>query len=305
MGFNVVTLAITVRTDDFQTLATKLPLSGNVFSDISRRLCCRSSGVECKYCSTRLSCSWQILFGQVLTSDIDALRRHQKPPLPFVFTFPQPGLNPKNVNEFTCDLTVIGTAIPHIYLLIQAFCELLSNGMNDHAAEIVAVSCRDFQGNLQNSSGCSRFDGLVPLDLTIVSTEDIQRSFEWGKNEIRLHLTSPLRLVEDGRPQTHFNFSRFARSVMRRASSLSFYYGESGFDWEFKELTRLIDEVVCIEDRFRFFKHKNLQLSGNVGSGCFVGDFSRIGPVLSIGSYVHTGKGASYGLGAYNITSAQ
>jgi len=301
MGLNLVNLAVSIRSDNCFKLASVLLRAGGAFSTVCRRLCCDSSERGCVCCSKRASCSWLSLFGQELTCDPAALKRHQKPPLPFMFTFPMPVTERSAEDILLCELVVFGSAIAHTSLLLQGLAELLSNATWQPAAEIVSVACRDYQGTLQDSASATA--RLLPEELVIMSMEGLLESRIWSTTEICLACVSPLRLMQDGHITSRFEFGCFARSVMRRVSSLSYYYGENELDWDFKELSRLIDDVICAEDGFRFMKHPQNQLSGIIGTGCFIGDFTRIHPFLVIGTFAHTGKGATFGMGAYEIIS--
>jgi hypothetical protein len=200
-------------------------------------------------------------------------------------------------------LVVIGSAIAHTQLLLQGFAELLIQNTYQLKAEICSVACRDYLGQIQKTASVTVPNSL-PTELVVASMDGILESRVVDNTELDLKFTSPLRLIEDGRPLARFEFGRFARSVMRRVSSLSYYYGECELDWDFKELSRLIDNVICTEDAFTFSKHPKIQLSGIVGFGCFLGEFRLLIPFLVIGSLVHTGKGATYGLGAYEVISS-
>lgn len=306
MGFNLVNLAITVRSDDASRLCCCLPLLGKEYAAACRSIACRWPERTCDTCSTQETCGWHLVFGQKLTSDPAALKRHQKPPLPFVFSFPMPGDVPEAHNEMVGGLVVIGQAISHLGLLLEGFAELLSGSSNPVPAEILQIACRDYQGSIQHSAGdlaVSRTGSLVPENLVIASTEGLLESRAWGGSELRIRLLSPLRLLEDGRPVTRFDFSRFVRSVMRRVSSLSYYYGESELDCDYKEMSRQVDDVICTDAHFRYLNLANKKMTGIIGYGSFLGDFSLLLPFIVIGSYVHVGKGASFGMGAYELFS--
>jgi hypothetical protein len=250
------------------------------------------------------TCGWHLVFGQKLTSDPAALKRHQKPPLPFVFSFPIVELFSENQKNIVCGLVVVGPAIQYLEMLLSGFAELLSGALSEIPSEIIQIACRDYQDIVQPTSAgleSIRSGNLVPGNLVIVSTEGLLESRIWGGTELHIRLKSPLRLFEDSRPVVQFDFSRFARSVMRRVSSLAFYYGEREFDCDFKELSRQIDDIICAEDHFYFTNSKNKKMTGISGYGSFTGDFSRLVSFLVIGSYVHTGKGSSFGMGAYEV----
>ncbi|MBC8018389.1 MAG: CRISPR system precrRNA processing endoribonuclease RAMP protein Cas6 [Verrucomicrobia bacterium] len=304
MGFNLVNLAITVRADDVSRLRFCLPLLGKEYAAACRSLSCHRPERTCETCSAQESCGWYLVFGQKLTPDPAALKRHQKPPLPFVFSFPMLEGYSDAHKEIECGLVVIGQAIPHLGMLLDGFTELLSGGLSPFPAEVIQIACRDYQGFVQHVSGdhgFARSGNLAPENLLIASTEGLLESRTWGGSDLHIRLLSPLRLLKNGHLVGRFEFSLFARSVMRRVSSLAYYYGESEFDCDFKELSRQVDDVVCTDDHFCYANVKNRKLTGLSGYGSFLGDFSRLMPFLVIGSYLHTGKGSSFGMGAYEL----
>lgn len=304
MGFNLVSLAITLRTDNPVRLKNSLPLLGKDYASACRSLSCRWLERSCATCSSQEVCGWNLLFGQKLTSDPAALKRHQKPPLPFVFSFPMLDLISDADKEIVCGLVVIGPAISHLEMLLNGFAELLLCGSSQLTAEIVNIACRDYQGSVQSSAlaaGLVRSGKLTPDNLLIASTEGLLESRTWNNSDLKLRLLSPLRLIEDNRQINRFEFSRFARSVMRRVSSLAYYYGESEIACDFKELTQQVEDVICTDDHFCYSNNNNKKISGIIGFGTFLGDFSQLMPLLVIGSYVHTGKGSSFGMGAFEV----
>jgi CRISPR-associated endoribonuclease Cas6 len=304
MGFNLVNLAITVRAAEASRLRFCLPLLGKEYAAACRSLSCHWPERACETCSAQESCGWYLVFGQKLTPDPAALKRHQKPPLPFVFSFPMLNVYSGARKEIECGLVVIGQAIPHLGMLLDGFAELLSGGLSPVPAEVIQIACLDYQGSIQHVSGdhgFARSGNLVPENLLIASTEGLLESRTWDSSDLHIRLLSPLRLLKNGHPVGRFEFSHFARSVMRRVSSLAYYYGESGFGCDFKELSRQVDDVICTDDHFCYTNDKNSKLTGISGYGSFLGNFSRLMPFLVIGSYVHTGKGSSFGMGAYDV----
>jgi hypothetical protein len=108
-------------------------------------------------------------------------------------------------------------------------------------------------------------------------------------------------LFDDGHLLHNFDFSRFAKSLLRRVSSLAYYYGRYEFSCDYKELSRQADAVICAENHFILATDRNRRMSGLVGDGSFRGDFSGLLPFLTAGLYVHTGKGSSFGMGGYEL----
>lgn len=309
MGFNLVNLVITVRTADAAHFRSCLPLLGKEYAAACRSLSCHWPERVCETCSRHEGCAWYLVFGQKLSSDPSALKRHQKPPLPFAFTFPEVEPLSGMHRDFECGLVVIGQAISQLNMLLKGFAELLSGRSFPVPAEIIRIESRDYQGSVPCAAEDQRNvrpgdlvpANLVPANLVIASTEGLLESRSWIGSNLHLRLLSPLRMLEDGVVASRFEFSRFARSVMRRVSSMAYYYGENEFDCDFKELSRLVKDVVCTDYHFSTADAKNRKLTGIIGSGTFSGEFSLLMPFLVIGSYIHTGKGSSFGMGAYEL----
>jgi hypothetical protein len=241
-----------------------------------------------------VSCAWNLVFGQKLSTDPSALKRFQKPSLPFIFTFPSRHL-PDKPTEIECGLVVIGTAIQGLEMLLEGFNEILF----PLAAEILLVGTRDYQGaihSLGDGSGINR-----PENLVVLSNKDLLENRCRPGDCIRIQLISSLRLFEDGRLQSAFNFSRFARTLLRRVSSLAYYYGACEYNFDFKELSAQADAVICTDNHFFVTSGQSRKLSGLTGYGSFSGDFSGLIPFLAAGLYVHVGKGASFGMGRYEL----
>jgi hypothetical protein len=304
MGFNFVNLAITVRANDAVSLKNYLPILGKEFAEACRSLSCRWPDRECDSCSAQDVCNWFFVFGQKLSPDPAALKRHQKPPLPFVFSFSWLDFPAEAHNDIVIGLIVVGRAIQQLDLLLNGFAALMSSGMSPVSAEITSIECRDYQGAVQanaHDTGVLRSGYLIPKNLAIVSTEGLMESRTWTGSNLQIQLLSPLRFFENSRPVVRFEFSRFARSVMRRVSSLAYYYGENEFDCDFKEISRQIEDVICTDDHFIYKGDKNKRISGITGYGSFLGDFGRLEQFLVIGSYVHAGKGSTFGMGGYKV----
>jgi hypothetical protein len=295
MNFNLINLVITVRTDDAFQLCHCLPLLGNEFAAACRKISCLTTARDCDSCSRQASCAWNLVFGQKLSTDPSALKRFQKPSLPFIFTFPSRQSLPDKPTEIECGLVVIGTAIQGLEMLLEGFNEILF----PLAAEILLVGTRDYQDTvhlLAKGSGINCSENLI-----VLSSKDLLGNCCWTGSCIRIQLVSSLRLIEDGRLQGAFNFSRFARTLLRRVSSLAYYYGACEYNFDFKELSAQADAVICTDNHFFVTSGENRKLSGLSGYGSFSGDFSGLMPFLAAGLYVHIGKGATFGMGRYEL----
>jgi len=299
MEFNLVNIAITVQTDNALGFQQCLPNLFREFSSVFKGIACRCPARVCDQCSGKENCAWFIVFGQKLSVDPDALKRHQKPPLPFVFSLPVLPETVENDIMLECGLVVIGRAIQYLEVFLEAFAGLLASDFCPVSAKVIQAGSRDFQGDvlpIANSYGIMR-----PEDLIVLSAEGLLESRTWSCSEFGIRFLSPVRLIENGRPLVRFDFNRFIRSLMRRVSALAYYYCEFEFDCDYKELSRQAETIVCTEDHFCQAIGNNSKTNGITGYGTFCGDVFGLMPFLILGTYLHTGKAASFGMGQYEL----
>ncbi len=291
---NLARLELTVQADTPANVLRRLPLLGGRFAAVCRELVCTRADQACGRCGVSHTCGWHRLFSQELATDPAELKLHQKPPLPFTFSFPTV------VNEgddIVVGLVVVGTAINHLDLLLEGFSRLVS----EMSARVAAVDSLDYQGTPTSWIAGGRI--VHPENLVVLSAGGVQENRSLCGSRLRLELLTPLRLLEQGRLRTTFDFGLFARTLMRRISSLAYYYGECTFATDFTELARQVNGVVCLDYSFQNAPAESRKLSGIGGSGLFEGDFTGIIPFLVLGELLHVGKGAAFDLGRFALTA--
>lgn len=299
MNFNLIHITISVGTPDPSSLMFLLMNSGGRFSEACREGYCRWPARTCECCSRNCDCVWYSVFGQELSTDPDVIRRHQKPPLPFAFSF-QPHVE---ACLLECRLVVIGRAIQTLEMLLQGFTEILAGLTGRVQGKIVAVATRSNQGDALPLG-----DGACishPENLMVLSAADMLEKNDWGNRHVAIRVSSPLRIVMDGRPNRTFDFSLFLRSIIRRVSALSSYYGDCELDCDFRYLSILSENIDSVAKSFTYdhMPGGSRRLAGVVGEGHFSGKLDEVMPFLIIGTYVNVGKGASFGMGHYSLTT--
>jgi len=291
---NLARLELTIQADAPAHVLSGLPLLlGNTFSATCRELVCTGTDQACSTCSSAHTCGWHRLFSQELALDPAELKLHQKPPLPFVFSFP-PDVH--EAEDIVIGLVAVGSAINQLSLLLAGFTRLVS----ELSSRVVAVDSLDYQGAPSSWIAGGRI--VHPENLVVLSAGGVQGNRLLYGNRLRIELITPLRIMELGRLRASFDFGLFARTLMRRISSLAYYYGECTFSVDFTELARQANRVVCLDYSFQNVRADIKKLSGIGGSGVFEGDFTGIMPFLVLGELLHVGKGAAFGLGQYTLT---
>ncbi len=261
------------------------------FEDAYRRsLSCRRG--ECTGCGSGRGCSYPAAFGQVIAKDPEAVRRHQKPPLPFVFQFPVLSPVPNRGRTFELGLNLIGSAVQNVFCYIRAVEQLIE--MKKGA--LVAIEAESPGGTRTpvkagDHPALPLLSGLEPASTGPLSTETVSIS-----------LLTPLKLMHEGRLLKIFTFSQFARCLMRRVSSLSYHYEGAEPSLDYRWLSQSSASVVTLESDCRFASWSG-RPAGIVGTARFHGDLEPFHLLLQLGMATHLGKGASFGFGAYRVDS--
>lgn len=125
--------------------------------------------------------------------------------------------------------------------------------------------------------------------------------------EITLEFLTPVRLTIQGNLADRPEFHILIRNLLRRVSSLLYFY--HGYEWQadFAEIIRKAEEIKLSANGTRWLdweryssRHDTkLKLGGLVGKATYRGPLADFRPLLKLGELVHVGKGAVFGLGKY------
>jgi hypothetical protein len=304
LDFSFVHLCFTIHTRDISSLVSYLYRSGPDFAEAFRRLVCPRMSLECSGRPGCAECPYRVLFSQQLGADPSAVRCHQKPPLPFIFSFPACGDVSKQANEFTCTLALVGKAFNHTTEFINAFRSLLVTGHKAGLfaeAAVVLVESLDFHGN---PTAVARGE-VVPDtgSLVILDAQGVVDSRCQPTDAVGVTFITPLKLAKTGKIMCSFDAGQFVRSLMRRVSALTYYYCGYEMRDNFREYAHAANRIELLEDNFFYADagRRSQALSGVMGDGVLNGDFNDLMPFLALGEYLHLGKGASYGMGHYRL----
>jgi len=253
-----------------------------------KALSCRR--LDCVGCLSGAGCPYPANFGQKIARDPEAVRRHQKPPLPFVFQFPilPPAPNRGRTLEFA--LTLVGSAVQEASCYIAAV-RLLLEGMR---AAVIRVEAESPGG------GRAAVPAGAHPALPLLSPLDPTLSGPLPPESAAVCLLTPLKLMHEGRLLKSFTFSQFARALMRRVSSLAYYYEGAEPQLDYRWLSQRSEEVqtVCSDCRFVSWGGRP---AGVIGTARFSGDLEPFHLLLQLGLATQLGKGASFGFGSYRI----
>jgi len=253
-----------------------------------RAVSCRRA--DCSGCCSADRCPYPENFGQHLALDPDAVRRHQKPPLPFVFRFPALLPLPNGGSSFECSLTLFGSAVHHLPYFVTAV-QLLLEDMQI-ALEKVEAECPG--GGREPVA-----DGDQPA-LPLLSALDPTGAGPLPSDRLTIDFLTPLKLTHEGRLVRRFSFAEIARVLMRRVSSLAYYYEGVELPLDYRWLSSAAGSIKTVGSTCRLESWSG-RPAGLVGSTTFAGDLEPFHLLLQLGTATHLGKGASFGFGAYRL----
>lgn len=246
------------------------------------------------------SCAVLQTFSQAMSPDPEAVRRYQKPPLPFVLALPLLPPPPNRGSTVEFGITLAGTAITHLPIYLAALRGMFKPGMPGRRlpASLIEVASVDYQGRrtpLLGASGAESLDRLVCL-----SAEGVLETSVLPAERITLEFVTPLRLMQDGRPLRELEFSPLLRALLRRVSAMAYYYGGNELAADYRWLSARSQLIETESAECHWVEWSN-RLCGLTGSVTFAGDLSEFHPFLLLGAYLQVGKGAAFGLGRYRI----
>lgn len=249
-------------------------------------------------CTGGSACPCRTLFDQNLSSDPAALRRYQKPPLPFAFNIPLLPGRSAGGGEVELSLVIVGEAINHIELFVRAVRSMFDNpGMFSgwRAGNIEASSGDGSRADILAGGTAPGFSSLPLLSFDEILSQDYPSC-----SRITVEFLTPLRLLHKGAPLREIRFSALAGALFRRVSSLAYYYGKEELTHDFKWLSERSREIVSTH-RDLLWVNRGGGLQGVEGVAEFSGELAEFIPFLSLGSLLNAGKGAAYGMGSYRF----
>lgn len=269
------------------------------FQDAFRRVAgCGERG--CERCGRAGECPFHIIFSQALSSDPEAVKRHQKPPLPFAFRFPVLPSAPNRGKTFEVGLTMVGSATRYAAEFAKSLALYL--GSDEAGSPVAAIEQVDSVGYFGERSPWTGWreggeGGETPVLLTAGSLCDTTLLGE----RVALSIVTPLKIIQEGRPLQTFSFSPFFRTLMRRISALASSYGEGEMSADFPWLSRLSEAVSVSDSSIRWAEWRGGKISGLMGDAVLSGGLEELIPFLLLGECVNVGKGAPFGLGRFEL----
>ncbi len=301
MDLNLLHLVFSLTIDGMVTDSFYLFDLSRRFPRAFREVTCGRTA-PCDDCSETTGCRWFPLFGRQLSTNPEAVRRHQKPPLPFVFAPPLLAPGPRAAADLEIRLTLVGSAINHAGDFIRGVkrCYDDVGGGSKLLITLDGVSSRGVHDESSWVKTTKR--GELTGEFRILAADDISGKPAGDNKELPLIFLTPFRQLREGRLLRTPDASAFLRGLIRRVSSLAAAYGEREPDGDFRLLAELSRDIKLTRNALFFVPATGSSRGGVQGSVSLSGNLTPFLPYLFLGEYLHAGKGASWGYGQYQLT---
>jgi len=281
-----------------------------------KKVVCALKSKECPECLLREKCVYSYIFETPPPPTSRLMRKYTAAPHPFVLCPPLEDdrvYEPNEVLQF--HLTLIGKAIDYLPYFIYTFEELgemgLGKGRGKFAiekVEAIRTAERSKAGEKEKTviySGKEKI--LRNLDNILIYWN--HQSFAPAPPTLHLIFLTPTRLKFEGDLTSDLKFHILFRNLLRRISLLSYFHCGEELEVDFRGLIKESEAIQTKKSNLRWYdwerysgrQDTRMKLGGFIGRVTFSGALDSFWPYLSLGEFIHVGKGSSFGLGKYEI----
>ncbi len=283
---------------------------------ILKRVSCSSKESRCPECLLRPSCPYGVIFESGPGPGAQRLRNFEQVARPFVL---RPPMDPRQVikpgEEVEFSLVLIGRAVEYLPYFLVVFRELGQEGFGIRKDGKRGQAHLQLVTAVQPITGAEErvYDGtsgrVHNVDL-VVRGEDLQQwSLGLPRHALTLEFLTMTRLQHEEHLVRVPHFHMLVRALLRRYSTLSYFYHGQAPDLDFKGLIARAEAVVTEPQTIKWVNWQRysarqkaaMNLGGLVGKVRYRGELEPFLPLLAFGWLVHVGKNSTFGLGQYRF----
>jgi hypothetical protein len=270
-----------------------------------KRLVCVMRLRPCEDCPLEHSCIFPTVFAARPDEDAQKMRRYERVPNPFVLHQIHPRRTTVGPEDrVVLELGLVGRACRQIAYLVRALDQAGEGGIGPDRGRLGLRAVTPVEApwaplELEPASQAIRAEGSIP-----VVPEP------WPRAELRLR--TPLRLQAEGRlvGPREFRPACLATALVRRVSMLCHHHGEGDLAADFAALKARAERIGVLDSQLEWTEQlrRSARQQALVPMGGLVGrmvlDLSGapdLWPFLWHGQWLHAGKGATMGMGAYRL----
>jgi len=273
------------------------------FGYIFKKICCVQRANSCNKCLLNEKCVYSYIFESSPKKDSEKLKNIDDIPRPFVIE--PPSGNKTNFSpdeELMFGLILFGKATEYLPYMIYTFIELGKNGIGKGRGQFKLKEVTDEKDKII-------YDGQSETFKNEDSLVEIPSVNAKGIKTLKVSFLTPTRIKYEGHYTDVPEFHIIIRALLRRISSLMYFYCGIGLEIDFQGLISLSKNVIIQEknlnwidwERYSSRQDTRMKLGGFVGDIVYEGDFTPFWQFLTLGEYTHIGKNCTFGLGKYEI----
>lgn len=287
------------------------------FARAFQRLVCVKKDYTCSRCLLKETCPYHLVFETSPPPGSQVLRNLSSIPRPFVLEPPLEHRTEYSPGEEICfKLILFGRVknlLPYFIVTLEELGRLgMGKGRRPFTIKEIAV---------EGLSGCRREiiyrgeEKLVQAKETVITAPEIWQETPGNnsRGKVTLRFLTPTRLFYQSAIASRPYFHILARNLLRRISSLCYFFHDFVWEENFVGVIRRAEEVRLAENNTTWFNweryssriNRKIGLGGLVGEVVYEGPLEEFRPLLRLGELVHAGKGAVFGLGKYEILKNQ
>ncbi|WP_089943981.1 CRISPR system precrRNA processing endoribonuclease RAMP protein Cas6 [Candidatus Entotheonella palauensis] len=279
------------------------------FGHALKQMACTAPEKICDTCEQPNRCIYAYLFE---TKIEQTGANEEMIPRPFVLVPPLEAYREYAPGDvMTCDLVLTGDAMEYLPYFIAGLNQLGHQGIGKSMGRytITAVHCLRPNAPAYELY-CGPENRFEDLRAPTTGGELAMQYRDASPQHLTLSLITPTRLKYQGHllkqaPPFHV----IARRLLDRIAELSLFFHDTPLALDIRawkhasEAIRLVESHVTPYDweRYSSRQRTRMKLDGVVGTATYAGDLAPFLPLLSLGEWLNVGKGATFGLGKYQI----
>jgi len=284
---------------------------------LKKTVCAFDLDTPCSTCMLREVCTYTAVFEPQISSPA-GFPTLQTPPRPFVLRPPQlDDYRLKPGDDLSFEFNLVGSAVKHLPYIVTALRRMGSDGFGPGRArfDLAEIRVVDEEGHTKAVIYRKGDNTIVmPGAQTFLRGGELRRlarSQERPSSEtMTIRFKTMTRLKQKGYLRGSAPpFEVLIRHLLFRLSAMSALYQEQTVAAPWKDLLALAEAVTPLESnvawqdwqRYSSRQKTTMALGGLVGTVTYRGPWQPFLQVLALGEHLHVGKGATFGLGQYEL----
>lgn len=280
------------------------------FGHALKGISCAMPGRPCESCLLKSTCVYSYAFETPPPSDSRMLRKYPYAPHPFVLDCQTTGEGTYEPGEtFSFGLTLVGRAAEYLPYFVYAVMRMGETGVGRGRGSYRVERVVALDGGGRKGPVVYENEVLEPPGDLLRWDDALRLAEPLPSDRLALRFLTPLRVKYQGSLCDDPQFHVVVRNLLRRLSSLSYFHCGERLDLPFADLIRGAEGVRMVEGRVRWHdwtrysgrQKGTMKMGGVLGEAVYEGDLEPFLPLLAAGSWVHVGKGTSFGLGKLGL----